>query len=500
MSNLKSPEDVQYYSWQIAFVYVFNLIVGAGALTLPKAFAQTGWVLGLAALGVLALMSYCTTTFMIEAMSIANAIIRIKNKSGPTESSHLCSRFIYGKMAVNSVAQSVNNDAFPEVEQTLNIQTDEDNEDLISTHSNNEVYLYEITEKVEMGQLARFFFNKVGLVLYYIVIALYLYGDLAIYAAAVPKSLTTVICGGTVSFKKDNLKNPCQNAKSLSVEDMYRIMLVVFVALLCPFAFFNLSKTKLLQIFTTLFRWIAFTLMIILAIVKISNGEGTHRVKLIDFTNLPNFFGVAVYAFMCQHSLPSIVTPVRNKSRINFIILMDFFLVSLFYVLLVLTAVFSVAESKLEDLYTLNFESPAFCKYFLELFPVFTLSTSFPIIAITLRENLKTLFMKEDRQYGLFMRRYLFPLVTVTPPVIIAFVTSDVNFLVSVTGSYAGAIIQYVIPVMLVYSGRNQIKKCLGSYVNKYRSPFRQRSWIFFVIAWYAACLIFVTIDHIRHH
>ncbi len=35
--------------------------------------------------------------------------------------------------------------------------------------------------------------------------------------------------------------------------------------------------------------------------------------------------------------------------------------------------------------------------YFLSLFPVFTLSTNFPIIAITLRNNLKSLFLTEGK-------------------------------------------------------------------------------------------------------
>ena len=43
-------QEGQYSSW-IAFVYVFNLVVGVGALALPKAFAETGWLLGLCALG-----------------------------------------------------------------------------------------------------------------------------------------------------------------------------------------------------------------------------------------------------------------------------------------------------------------------------------------------------------------------------------------------------------------------------------------------------------------
>ena len=40
-------------------------------------------------------------------------------------------------------------------------------------------------------ELTIYSFFSGGLIAYYVVIALYLYGDLAIYAAAVPKSLVT---------------------------------------------------------------------------------------------------------------------------------------------------------------------------------------------------------------------------------------------------------------------------------------------------------------------
>ena len=37
------------------------------------------------------------------------------------------------------------------------------------------------------------FFSAVGIFLYYVVICLYLYGDLAIYAVAIPKSMTKAV-------------------------------------------------------------------------------------------------------------------------------------------------------------------------------------------------------------------------------------------------------------------------------------------------------------------
>lgn len=55
-------------------MFLFNLIVGTGALTLPSAFQKTGWLLGLFLIMVLAFISYMTVTFVIETMACANAI------------------------------------------------------------------------------------------------------------------------------------------------------------------------------------------------------------------------------------------------------------------------------------------------------------------------------------------------------------------------------------------------------------------------------------------
>ena len=238
-------------------------------------------------------------------------------------------------------------------------------------------------------------------------------------------------------------------------------------------------------------------MMIVLALIRVFNAKQTVHPKLYNLQSVPNFFGVAVYAFMCQHSLPSIITPMKSKDKVNTLLAGDFVMVLSFYILLVLTAVFAFDLDEIEDIYTLNFGyAPVFLKFFLDLFPVFTLSTNFPIISITLRENLKTLFLKEGVQYNFFIRRMLFPFLTLTPPILIAFVTFDVEMLVSVTGSYAGSIIQYIIPVALVYYGRNKVVYMLGSYRNKHQSFFKHSLWILFIVIWYCICLIFVTVYH----
>lgn len=50
----------------MGLVYVFNLIVGTGALTMPKAFATAGWSLGIILITVLSFMRYILTSHQIS--------------------------------------------------------------------------------------------------------------------------------------------------------------------------------------------------------------------------------------------------------------------------------------------------------------------------------------------------------------------------------------------------------------------------------------------------
>lgn len=55
---------------------MFNLIVGTGALTLPAAFQDAGWLFSTVALVVLCFVSFVTVTFVIESVACANATIQ----------------------------------------------------------------------------------------------------------------------------------------------------------------------------------------------------------------------------------------------------------------------------------------------------------------------------------------------------------------------------------------------------------------------------------------
>ncbi|CAL8264674.1 transmembrane protein 104 [Gadus morhua] len=478
-------ESGEPYSPFVGLVYMFNLIVGTGALTMPRAFATAGWVVSLSLISFLGFMSYMTTTFVIEAMAAANAQLRWKRREQEEE---------------DDPADSTSEDSDDDV--MVRGRSEPESRPILSVQrSSGHVDQFEIVERVEMGQMASMFFNKVGVNMFYICIIVYLYGDLAIYAAAVPISLMEVACGnhscsaGTVKYNDTDL---CWGP--VTRNDAYRVFLAAFTLLLGPFTFFNAQKTKYLQILTSLMRWIAFTMMIILALIRISKGRGEGRPPTASLAGVPNLFGVCVYSFMCQHSLPSLVTPISEKRRVGTLVVVDYVLILCFYTLLSFTAIFCFDNALLHDMYTLNFtdncdvlDVPAL-RYFLGLFPVFTISTNFPIIAVTLRNNWKTLFHRDGGTYPWVVDRVVFPLITVVPPILVAFGTHNLESLVGITGAYAGTGIQYIVPAMLVYLSRRHLEPVVGrDVVNKHRSPFRHAFWVWFVVVWAAFCLVFVT-------
>lgn len=65
----------------------------------------------------------------------------------------------------------------------------------------------------------------------------------------------------------------------------------------------------------------------------------------------------------------------------------------------------------------------------------------------------KALFKKTQSFY---INQLLYPTLAILPPIVIAFVTNDLTTLVGVTGSYAGAGVQYVVPATLIYYARRE--------------------------------------------
>ncbi len=262
--------------------------------------------------------------------------------------------------------------------------------------------------------------------------------------------------------------------------------------------------------------------MVVIAVVKLIEGQHAADYSLASISGFPNLFGVSIYSFMCQHSLPGMITPMRSKHRVFQLVLVDFVLILVFYLLLSYTGTFLFQLKDLNDLYTLNFfkqfssvypvgdQVLAILGYYLALFPVFTLSTNFPIISITLRENLKELAIFSlkrchgDRPFHWAVNRFLFPVLALVPAIGLAFATYNLSFLVSITGSFPGIAIQYVIPATLAFCGKYIItKKLKMKYENRYKSPFSFLFFLVLILVWTGVSVaLIITEDVLKlvHH
>ncbi|EYC01958.1 hypothetical protein Y032_0103g3561 [Ancylostoma ceylanicum] len=476
------------YSPTMGLLYIFNLIVGTGALALPKAFQTAGYALSILVLLISCGVSYIAATFVVESLSVGNAVHVRKRRQ--------------------------------EVEPASEF------DDVVITESGPSSF--EINEKIEVSQMALMFLGRGGVIFSYLALDIYLFGDLAIYSTTVSKSMMNMICA-TVNTSTVLSGDPCRESWPLMLDrfTVYRLCVIFFVMVCTPMVIIGITKTKYLQLATTLSRWSAFTLMILLASAQMmANGAATIP-PAANVHGFGSLFGVAVYAFMCHHSIPSLVTPMSSKSGVFGKLCCVYLLVLCFYFTLSLTG--SFAFTHVQDVYTLNFLHDEytsifyfFCDHFLALFPVFTLTTNYPIVGITLINNVRVLWdlmapaaesvtseqeslLEDEEEHDTRTRRanrplevsdVVIPVLVIGLPTIISLITDDVLMLATITGSYPGVGVQFLIPCLLVMRARTYAKGVLNFPVpKKFASPFQSKYWPYAIFLWAAFAIAMATVN-----
>lgn len=113
---------------------------------------------------------------------------------------------------------------------------------------------------------------------------------------------------------------------------------------------------------------LAFILMIVMASVQLLQNGSKGSPAAADLRGFGSLFGVAVrkwwfynlseyipqvYAFMCHHSIPGLVTPIRDKANLSTKLISVYSMIYLFYCALSMTGTF--AFEHVQDIYTINF-------------------------------------------------------------------------------------------------------------------------------------------------
>ncbi|XP_017492381.1 PREDICTED: transmembrane protein 104 homolog, partial [Rhagoletis zephyria] len=399
-------DEEDKYNLVIGLIFIFNLLLGTGVLAIPHVFQKVGYLVGSTIIAALAAVSYFTVTCLLEAMANANFIKRFQALVHSSSSSSSSSTFeeeisIVDKdnegakkqkkkkgCRVRKVSGSFVNAAF----QASSCDFEQIEAPNSSTSSPPPpppppltADLFSIDTKFELGELTDLFLPRLLSKFFFLSIAVYLFGDLLIFNVMMAKSARELLCTAprpaqcnlthwaAATLNEDEKEEMFQSLLSgdtlqedllpcwvssapagLTRGGVYQLSLLAFVALLLPLTFAGLKKTTLLQVATIVLRWLAFISMVGLAVrtIVLDGGPRGHPAA-IDMPFVPTMFGVCVYGFMAHHSVPSILTAVREKRRLFGGLQLVYLLVVGCYLLISLTGAFAFAH--LEDVYTLNF-------------------------------------------------------------------------------------------------------------------------------------------------
>lgn len=489
------------YSTPIGLIFVFNLIIGPGALTLPAVVQQTGWLLSGIFIATMAFLSYITFTFVIESITVTNSITQLRKlqmMKNVTRALKSCKEIIPQVASVNyDRASTVSTDSYNSDDETPIFDNP-----AIPTSSSlmdfppESVELLSLDNRIEMGEMVNVLLPPFAKLMFFLSLSGYLFGDLAIYYKAIGQSLVDFTCDldANNTLNKSDL---CWEKYSFTKHEIYISFLMLYILIIGPFTFFNVQKTKYLQVIGFFMRVIAFITMVILAAMRLISPTKEHgNSPIANFVAVPQLIGASIYAFMCHHSIPSVISPIKNKNKILLKVAANFLFIYILYMCLCMTGIF--AFPKVDELYTINFTPSQATGLFyklidsiLVLFPVLTISISFPVITITLRNNLQIMFLPNDAHW--IWRRIIIPLFSLIMPVLLAAFVSCLEDLVSIVAVYAGTGIQYVTPALLVMAARAEIPQQVAAIKNDYCSPFKSNYWPLSVLIWSVICVVVLT-------
>lgn len=88
--------------------------------------------------------------------------------------------------------------------------------------------------------------------------------------------------------------------------------------------------------------FVAFGVMITLTVQRLLDSSLQHNSpRTVVLGGFPSLVSSCVYAFMCHHSLPSLLSPISDKSRLQRSLAADYVIVLCFYLTLAVPGEFS---------------------------------------------------------------------------------------------------------------------------------------------------------------
>ncbi|ETW01385.1 hypothetical protein H310_06934 [Aphanomyces invadans] len=425
------------YTPLVAYSFTVNYILGVGSLGVPYALYKAGVVFGSILLILVSFISYVTVMWVSEATA------RVRDMDAKNSKTKLLRDPFH----------------FPEV-----------------------------------TTLCDRFMGVVGAALYQVSLLGLMYGGLLGYSQVFVNSVvsqlpSTLACSST-------------------------LVAVVFGLVVVPLSCVDLNEQIHVQVVMAIVRFVALTTMIVSAFVALfvdSQDSGTSSpisqgppyASDVPWINLDSFgllFSTTVFSQLFQHSVPGLLAPLARKDQPKAPSIFGYALLTTtcFYLALSLSCCYYFGP-KISSSVNLNWASfswgidgaiPIWAKFLsllVVLFPALDTLSVFPLIAITLGDNLAASL--KGRVVWLNHKRLVCRLIASIPPLIVAVLVTDLSVTLQFSGIF-GLYVAFITPALLqLFSQREDPRP------NVYSGRFSSEGYIFAVLGFGGVALIIAIVQ-----
>lgn len=271
------------------------------------------------------------------------------------------------------------------------------------------------------------------------------------------------------------------------------LLLIAFISL--AFSFGNIERSQYLQVVVVIIR-IFILSAIILTSFYIILTEGTvpaSKIKLADFSYTDAVAGNTAFIFICHHSIPGIIYPVRPQHKIKKMFFWSYLFSAIALTIEGLFAMF--AFGNVEQLYNMNFTNIPFVMQLVYFYPFLNVA-AISVVTITLRNNILSLFGKNDRDLSNLQKGFWSILVTL-PILLISVLIEDCHEIIKFTGGITGSIVMFVIPVLYLLGSKKHMVQNLLLQRNFHESSYSKSFWPYLIITFAAAVILMVIIGKV---
>lgn len=478
----------QYNHW-ICYAFTVNYILGVGCLGIPYAFYQSGIFLGTILVLLLSFVSYVTVMWVAVAAEQEVSISVYQAISNPFILSPTTTIAKRRKLIpLKSQNDSFNNESklslltkiFP------NYGSESYDSDPIHLHQKREIaesksrkvldnkgdaskLLREIRE-LEVTDLTETFLGATGKYSYQISLMLLTYVGLLAYAQVFNDAFLSLVC---VSCTKI-------------------FPAVLFGCLVVPLSCYDLSEQIIAQLIMSLLRFVSLAVLLFGTVFALifdwnnaamnMNNANFANIPIINLNGFSVMFTTALFSQLFQHSVPGLIRPLsdEHKKHVPQIFFYALMTTALIYIVSGIVCVLYFGN-KLKQSVNLNFIGFTWgiaphnsillfglraISMIVALFPALDTLSVFPLIAITLGNNLNSAFpalqialsnqayqLKDPKRITIVIWR----LIASIPPIACSVVIKDLTMSLQVAG-LCGIIVALVIPALLHQQTQHRVQ------------------------------------------